>query len=322
MRPQLLGYLLDALEPDERDALEQKISSDPALAAEVESLRDQLDPLMDDDEPIEIPAGLAQRTCHFVAARSQIERDTTRPTGSTSQWTMQDIGVAAGIFVAASMLFFPAVMTSRNNARVAHCGQNMATIGTALAQYASFFGGQLPPIDSRGNLATAGVYGSYLADGGFLDQPNALVCPSSSLAENASSFEVPTLEELRSATGDRLIVLRRKVGGSYAYALGYVSGGRYFPPATQNRANFPMLADAPSESGSLSEHHGRNGQNTLFEDGHVQFLKSSMRTLANGQQEDFFLNDNGIQAAGLHPEDAVLAPSATPPLPAVLQASE
>ncbi len=70
MRPQLLGYLLDALEPAEREALEEQVSRDPALSAELEKMRDALDPLIDDDDqPIEAPAGLAQRTCHFVAAR-------------------------------------------------------------------------------------------------------------------------------------------------------------------------------------------------------------------------------------------------------------
>jgi hypothetical protein len=235
---------------------------------------------------------------------------------------MQDIGVAAGIFVAASMLFFPAVATSRNNARVAQCGHNLATLGSALGQYASFFSGQLPPIERDGNLGVAGVYVPTLADGGYLTQPAAVVCPSSPLAQNGANFRIPTLDELRHASGKKLIVLQQDVGGSYAYTLGYIYRGKYVPPHTEHRENFPVLADAPDASGSLSDHHGRSGQNTLFEDGHVQFLKTSSYPLANGQREDFYLNDDGVIAAGLRPEDAVLGPSATSPIPPVLNFSD
>ncbi|MCA9102138.1 MAG: hypothetical protein R3C10_04645 [Pirellulales bacterium] len=317
MRPLLLGYLLDALEPEERAALEEQISRDPALGVELEKMRDALDPLVDDDEEIAAPSGLAQRTCHFVAARTQIERDASRHTGS-SQWSMQDIGVAAGIFVAASMLFFPAVVTSRNNARVAQCSHNLATLGTAMGEYTSFFGGQLPPIEAEGNLARAGVYGPILVNGGYLDDATVLVCPASPLVSRISSFRVPSLDELRRATGDKLLELQRNMGGSYAYRLGYVYSGDYISPRSENRSTFPVLADAPDASNSLSEYHGCCGQNTLFEDGHVEFLKTRSCPSADGRQDDLFLNDEGLPAAGLHPADAVLGPSATAPLPALL----
>jgi hypothetical protein len=317
MRPQLLGYLLDALEPAEREALEDEVSHNPALAAELEAMRDTLDPLMDDDEPIAVPAGLAQRTCHFVAARCQIERDTGSSTGS-SQWNMQDIGIAAGIFVAASMLFFPAVLSSRNSARRAHCVDNLRVLGSALDQFTSALG-QLPSIEAQGNLATAGVYAPRLFDAGFLEQPNVLVCPSSPLAKNIASFHFISLDEVRRATGKKLNMLQSKMGGSYAYPLGYIVNGKYHPPSTEHRENFPLMADAPGESGSFSEHHGRSGQNVLFEDWHVQFRKSSTYPSANGQQDDIFVNDAGDRAAGLHPDDAVLGDSDTPPLPAVVE---
>ena len=45
MRDLLLGYLLNALEPDEKRELERCLSSDPELRRDLELLRRSLEPL-------------------------------------------------------------------------------------------------------------------------------------------------------------------------------------------------------------------------------------------------------------------------------------
>ncbi len=68
MREQLLGYLLEALEPDERHRLEAELLQDPTLQRDLEELNDSLEPLRLTEGPPEPPAGLAERTCQMIAA--------------------------------------------------------------------------------------------------------------------------------------------------------------------------------------------------------------------------------------------------------------
>ena len=68
IREQLLGYLLEALEPDERHCLEADLRQDPALQHDLEELNDSLEPLRLTEGPPEPPAGLAERTCEMIAA--------------------------------------------------------------------------------------------------------------------------------------------------------------------------------------------------------------------------------------------------------------
>ena len=50
----------------------------------------------------------------------------------------------------------------------------------------------------------------------------------------------------------------------------------------------------------------------LFEDGHATLWKYRVRP--GTENDDLFMNDDGFVQAGLHADDAVLAPSSTPPL--------
>ncbi|HUY34815.1 MAG TPA: DUF1559 domain-containing protein [Pirellulales bacterium] len=70
MREHLLGYLLGALEPTEHDSVAARLNADAKLQAEFVCLREKLDLLAADAEPYEPPAGLALRTCGYVAARA------------------------------------------------------------------------------------------------------------------------------------------------------------------------------------------------------------------------------------------------------------
>ena len=67
MRGLLLGYLLNALEPEERQRVEDRIERDANLERELELFAESLQPLQAAEGPIPLPAGLADRTCHLVA---------------------------------------------------------------------------------------------------------------------------------------------------------------------------------------------------------------------------------------------------------------
>src|SRR5262245_34839771 len=72
MRENLLGYLLNAIEPDERTAVEENLARDGQLRGELDLLRTGLVPLGDDREHDEPPKGLAQRCCEYVSSRSEL----------------------------------------------------------------------------------------------------------------------------------------------------------------------------------------------------------------------------------------------------------
>jgi len=117
------------------------------------------------------------------------------------------------------------------------------------------------------------------------------------------------------------------MGGSYGYNLGYLLDGRYHSTDNLQRPTFALMADAPDSESVRGEsvrgnsavpaqlsslNHGRRGQNVLFEDGHVEFLKGCN---AEGCPDNIFLNDRGQPTAGVHRDDAVIGPSHAHPLP-------
>jgi anti-sigma factor RsiW len=69
MREELLGYLSNALDAEERERLEASLQEDHQLRSELIYWEDQLRLLSLDKPSFDPPAGLAERTCAFVFAR-------------------------------------------------------------------------------------------------------------------------------------------------------------------------------------------------------------------------------------------------------------
>ena len=314
MRDQLLGYLLGALEPFERELVEEELSRDPQLRSDLECLDRALLILKADKAHCDCPDGLATRTCEYVVTRATaISLAAARPAPAPSRWSMSDFVVAAGICMAASMLIFPAMNHSRNSARIAQCQQNLRDLGVALAGYSSAHKGYFPEVPTEGKYARAGIYGAKLMDAGWFANPTTLVCPGSELAERGDAFHVPTLAELERADGDELAGMYRTMGGSYGYNPGYADAGGYHPTKNQGRSKFAIMSDMP-DLGSLSHlslNHGGKGQNVLFEDGHVGYLAGCT---AEGCNDDIFLNEQKQQQLGVHENDSVILPSDAPPI--------
>ena len=319
MREQLIGYLLDALDPAEHETVEVHLSRDPQLKRELELISRALAPLEAGKGHFDPPQGLAERTCEFVIRQTQITIAPPEPALARGHWRVADFVVAAGIFFAATMLFFPAMNQSRFAARLSGCQDNLRKIGTALTDYSVLHNGYFPDVAVEGANSAAGIYASKLFEQGFLDGSNVIVCPASSLAEQVIEFRVPTLAEIQAARGAQLARLHEQMGGSYGYNLGYVSDGEYRPTKNLRRPTFALMSDAPrSQAPYYSLNHQGYGQNVLFEDLHVQYLTTCK---AHGCDDDIFVNDSGQVAPGLHLHDAVIGASHSKPgmRPTVIQ---
>jgi len=96
--------------------------------------------------------------------------------------------------------------------------------------------------------------------------------------------------------------------------LGYTDErGEYRSIKNLGRSHFALVADVPNSNqpARQSLNHAGRGQNVLFEDGQVRFTSSSK---PDGSADDIFVNDDGLVAAGVGPDDAVIAPSETRPV--------
>jgi hypothetical protein len=209
--------------------------------------------------------------------------------------------------VAASLLVFPAIQSSRSNSRLAECGNHLRQLGMALAQYSETYEDYFPPIYNEGNLAGAGIVGPMLVTGGYVDGSEWFVCPASSLAEEGT-FTVPSIDNLLSASPQELVSLRSTMNGSYGYNMGFVEDGRYHSTRNLRRPFFPIMADVPGSfsSGYQSANHDGRGQNVLFECGRVSFWP---RSQPHARADDLFLNESGLVDAGSHRNDSVIGPS-------------
>jgi hypothetical protein len=307
MREQLLGYLLGALEPEEHEALATRLKREPDLRHELDLLRKSLQPLDADDEEPEPPRDLSAKTCEYVMAR---RGPCAGQFAAASSWRIQDIAVATGILIAAGLLFFPAVVNSRYVAQLTACQENLSTLGRALVQYSDLHADEFPVVPTKGNLAAAGIYAPMLINCGLIE-PRHVICPASPLAAE-KTFHVPSLAELQSAQATELRRLHRMMGGSYGYSLGYVENGRYHGHRNRSRSTFALMADMPDQHPAAGcRNDGAMGQNVLFEDGSVRF----MRTVRLDEFGDhIYQNKLGYVGAGIGPDDAVISPSDMPPI--------
>jgi prepilin-type processing-associated H-X9-DG protein len=337
-RENLLGYLLEALEPAEMAAVERELESHPELQQQLAALAASLSPLGFPDREEELdgpPRQLAERAIDFVSDTSfamSLREKPARLSPAAPSETLSgfrriswaDCIVAASVLLAAAALLFPAIASSRQNAQIIACQNNLRQIGQALEEYSSRAPDQrIPVIPLRGNRAVAGIYAALLKDSSLLPSDQALVCPSSDLAQQVNTeepFQVPTLAEIDRAFGVSLVKLQRTLGGSYGYNLGFVEEGKHRAPKMQGRSTYAIMSDAPNrfEAGRQSKNHGRRGANMLYADNHVQFVTD----LAHDLLDDPFHNRSGIIAAGEDSDDMVLGESSARPMPTLLQTVE
>jgi hypothetical protein len=331
MRDLLVRYLLGELEEDQQRQLEEKLRQSPELQRELARLRACFSAADGaENSALEPPPGLAERTTGRITglvgdetsaaghtANPRTAAAPVDPPAYTPKWSMADLTVACGVFLATAMLFVPALRDSHDSARRRDCQNNMRELGTLLASYANDHNGYYPRVAPNEN---AGMFAVRLVDEGYIDTPQLarlLVCRSSPLADEIRSgtvvVRIPRGSQLRVLHGSELAALRQLMGGSYAYRVGYVEGDRYYDIRYDGAARTPLLADAPSFqlAGFMSANHRGCGQNVLYQDQSVRYQTNCMVPGLN--DDHLFLNSAGIPAAGRGRFDTVLARSETTP---------
>lgn len=318
VRPDLLGYLLRALEEEERIQVERQLQNSPRLRRELRELQSRLQPLEALGEEEALGPDLAERTCDFIFLGADSEKAAPAAWGeatrvvSLGRWTLADAVVVAGVVVVAAGLFFPAIAASRFSAQRAVCENNLRQLGYALAVYTDLSpGGRFPFVPENGNRSFVGIVGPTLADLQLIDNPRIWLCPSSPMSESGAPWTMPALADIDRAAGTTLRQFQRQASGSYGYTLGVIEHGTYSAPRDLSRPYFAILADAPAIylPERRSDNHAGRGQNVLFEDGHIRFL---VGPLSDGDHP--YLSRRGYVEPARDGFDSVIGSSFTKPL--------
>jgi hypothetical protein len=345
MDANLIGYLLNALDPEERQEVEQALAAEPALRDRLEQLERCLAPLAADAAEPEPPAGLVLRTIAYVAeqttARPALEwnaaaalisgpavrggdqpsllRLPDAPAPSPSQWAppRQRAVRWADLFVAACLLIFvggvasPWLVGQWHAQQVQNCKANLSSFWTSLQAYSDNHDGRYPQVQGRdGALGYAGSFVPVLKDAGVLP-PNVQVnCPAVG-AGPLPTHSVADLEALAHGQPEELRKVMRTLVPGYAYSLGFEDGGRLYGPHRGLGDLNPLLADRPTDSadGNSLNHHGK-GQNVLYIGGNVRWC---VNRHVGEEMDDIYLNRCYERRAGLDRADTVLGPSDSRP---------
>ncbi len=223
-------------------------------------------------------------------------------------WSMTDALAGIAIIAVMGSILLPAISYQRYNSRLLSCQDNMHQIGRALLQYSDINDGRFVEIPSQGQLSATGYFAPALMEAGLIDDDSVFACAG--LGQD-KPVHIPSITQIKSASGCQLEHLRRTMSGNYGYSMGYQNEDRYRALANRGLTNTVLVADMPSlnQPGRHSLNHGSWGQNCLFADGQVKFIRGD-----SVGEDAIFENDYGVVAPGTSEHDSVIAPSHLSPV--------
>ena len=313
MEEDLVGYLLNALEPAEERRVEAYVEAHPEARRGLDTIA------------VRTLALIAEHRCMEPVRMLEPAR---RPSAFTHRtwWRRADVLVAASLLFVAALLVPPALSYVRYRHNLTYCANSLHVLGSALEAYGDHHAGNFPnianpfedrPVAAVSDHAAAGMVMPVLASHGLLNPQAAHPCPGS-----GESMTDVNMEALQNMSADEFQQTAPGLMPSYAYTLGYESNGGV-AGLSRGNGRVPLMSDAPPPLPARavvvmpqlnSRNHGGKGQNVLFTDGTVIFLTTRFfKPGICGKADDIYLNLDGQIRAGKGPYDAVLGPSGSRP---------
>ena len=320
MEYDLVGFVMGALDDDEYAQVIEALENSAELQEQVALIQSALRPL-ESYRYCEPSAGLTNSTLDYVFEQVDVHKvqpvslqplstlsSAERIAGRATRWRMTDFLVLSVVVLCMAMLVSPALYNSRFVAGKLACQNTLIPLYKGMNRYSETNNGVFPttPVSK---VSVSGLQAPVLRDQSFVEEEH-FFCPTAteSLAWRGQGIPaVQTVVDVVDATPDSLDQLSH-MGGTYGYNVGYQESGQLRPVQNQGRPHFALVADRPAgESvGRRSLNHDGIGQNVLFEDGHVVFLRETKeRTLG----DLYFVSDRGRVEPGLHSNDAVIMES-------------
>jgi len=293
---QLIGYLLDALDEEEREQLEAELAQRPGLRRRLRQLKEFFEVLDKTREEWAPPPGLVARTCALVAQERQ---RLARPNGwggaavvsagsrnaaglgrrsgkfsfqwaplgdywagERSSWSLLDLFASCVVILLLAALLLPALVETRFHHQVVACQENLHRLYTALGHYHTLH----PEVHLAGITGQDAPFPAVdfpsLEHFGYIPQ----CCPGWCVKKVGQDTEGPI--EVAS------------LGGQMGYASAPFSLSPFSSQMHGETVGLPTTviwrdARVTSVCGSRSLNHMGRGENWLFADGHVQFVPQS-----------------------------------------------
>jgi hypothetical protein len=313
MDENLIGYLLNTLDPQEHAEVEAYLRAHPEASTRLELLRRSLQSLESLGDVPAPPATLVIGTLARVAeVRCQALPQAPQPArGQTAvasrRWLRRaDVLVAASLLILIGGLAAPAVASFWHDYQRTKCQNNLRVFWQALQMYGTDHNGQLPKVEDKGPGSVAGVFVPVLHDAGLLPVDARVICSG----HGGTSGPPPTMAGLQDLWNrpnrSEYFRVTREMAGDYAYSLGHYKDGVLCGPRLDDDGYVSLLADSrpPGSASENSPNHGGSGQNVLSVGGHVRWCTHPWI-----RNDNIYVNDLHEIAAGVSPRDVVLAPS-------------
>jgi hypothetical protein len=324
MREQLIRYLLGELDTEERRELRAQLRESPELQRELDQLRNCFATNQEDDAQAPPPGRLAERTANRVSNSDVYELEAMSagaapmsaggdPPSGVLGWSLADLTVAGGVMLAVSMLVFPALRDSRDGTRSNTCKNNLYELYVLVTGFADTHGyfPQVRPNERVGVIPAQLVQKRYV-------EPDRLailmLCPASpgarELRNSPWQVRIPTPEQLRLMPPDEKNQAVAEFPRCYAFRLPQYIGNEYVDArdvTIRHRFN-PIFGDLPGDPrDTMSPQHRGSVIQLMNYDGSLIALNMEAPP-AFGNDSDLYHNYLGVVAAGIGPNDIVLAP--------------
>jgi hypothetical protein len=318
----LFDYCLGLTSPKESDEAESLISSNPEAAKIYQSIKAAIEPL-DSVEPESCPDELVESTlCKIqsIAAVSDEPSDQLRELLASEQGKRATIKIRAWrnwfemAAIAAAVLFIagvliPTLNTARQRSQQQRCLAQMGNVFLGLSNYISDHDGQRPSVASvagapwwklgdqgrENHSNTRNVY--LLPKGGYVELNN-FVCPSCRMEKKVEL--TPSQLKTYKDFPDRTYITY-----SFQISCRKTASGKLLCRKVIMADMNPLFERLPEDfskqfqvkldrtlSTLNSINHNRRGQNVLFDDGHVKFLKT--RFIEISEDDIYTLQDTDV----------------------------